>query len=165
MRPENCRLHLTQLPAVSNQSSAAMKVQPLMRGEFLVSIPDFEFRISSFRFFPPRRGTEAVITGAPRKRLACQKRARGFESHPLRQLSRRVIDSPRSQLFNQRCHLGSGSKREGAFMTTRANELLRSVPTAGLLRLNAVHLLPASEIAVYAFELSRLNQRVRECRS
>ncbi len=32
-----------------------------------------------------RRGTEAVITGAPRKRLACQKRARGFESHPLRQ--------------------------------------------------------------------------------
>jgi hypothetical protein len=26
-----------------------------------------------------------VITGAPRKRLACQKRARGFESHPLRQ--------------------------------------------------------------------------------
>ncbi len=25
-----------------------------------------------------------VITGAPRKRLACQKRARGFESHPLR---------------------------------------------------------------------------------
>ncbi len=34
-----------------------------------------------------RRGTEAVITGAPRKRLACQKRARGFESHPLRQTS------------------------------------------------------------------------------
>ena len=46
------------------------------------------------RFFPyatfhlphsiSRRGTEVVITGAPRKRLACQKRARGFESHPLR---------------------------------------------------------------------------------
>jgi hypothetical protein len=32
-----------------------------------------------------RRGTEVVTTGAPRKRLACQKRARGFESHPLRQ--------------------------------------------------------------------------------
>ena len=42
-------------------------------------------RFSSFEFRTGRRGTEAVITGAPRKRLACQKRARGFESHPLRQ--------------------------------------------------------------------------------
>ena len=30
-----------------------------------------------------RRGTEVVVTGAPRKRLVGQP-ARGFESHPLR---------------------------------------------------------------------------------
>jgi hypothetical protein len=35
---------------------------------------------------PIRRGTEVVVTGAPRKRLVA-KAARGFESHPLRQPS------------------------------------------------------------------------------
>src|SRR5688572_23794574 len=35
---------------------------------------------------PLRRGTEVVVTGAPRKRVVAQA-ARGFESHPLRQPS------------------------------------------------------------------------------
>ena len=55
--------------------------------EFRIAIFEFRFSIFDFRLSTPRlcrRGTEAVITGAPRKRLACQKRARGFESHPLR---------------------------------------------------------------------------------
>ena len=45
------------------------------------------FRLSTLDSRLCRRGTEAVITGAPRKRLACQKRARGFESHPLRHIT------------------------------------------------------------------------------
>ena len=53
-----------------------------------------DLRLSTTRL--SRRGTEAVITGAPRKRLACQKRARGFESHPLRHptLKLRVAGHP-----------------------------------------------------------------------
>ena len=54
-----------------------------------------EFRVSIFEFRTSRRGTEVVITGAPRKRLACQKRARGFESHPLRHPTPRV-EPPKS---------------------------------------------------------------------
>src|SRR5439155_26443260 len=41
---------------------------------------------SASRDFLRRRGTEVVVTGAPRKRLVPQG-ARGFESHPLRQPS------------------------------------------------------------------------------
>src|SRR5688500_9997273 len=42
------------------------------------------FRPAVRQYTPLRRGTEVVVTGAPRKRLVAQA-ARGFESHPLRQ--------------------------------------------------------------------------------
>src|SRR5438445_13463895 len=42
---------------------------------------------SASRDFVRRRGTEVVVTGAPRKRLVLQG-ARGFESHPLRHSTR-----------------------------------------------------------------------------
>src|SRR5262245_384959 len=45
---------------------------------------------SARRIGAERRGTEVVVTGAPRKRLVAQA-ARGFESHPLRQSTQSAI--------------------------------------------------------------------------
>ena len=85
-----------------------------------------------------------VITGAPRKRLACQKRARGFESHPLRQLSfhlitaktesQRAIACKRARMSVELTRHGpnTGSAGYSANVTRAATYGLRRTPKARL---------------------------------
>ena len=59
-----------------------------------------------------RRGTEVVVTGAPRKRLV-GKPARGFESHPLRQIPHSLRLAERVGFRRCAARAAPGSNRRG----------------------------------------------------
>jgi putative endonuclease len=73
-----------------------------------------------------------VITGAPRKRLACQKRARGFESHPLRHPTPKAPDGTPSPAHASWWHAMPmwyvyilSSKNDGKLYVGSTNDLKR----------------------------------------